>query len=248
MRYLLLAALVLLPAGAACQTAPKPPAGDAPLQALVVVTDGWDATDAVLRRYERASASAPWRPVGGSIRTVVGRTGLAWGRGVAPAPSAAGPVKREGDGKSPAGVFRLGPAFGYAPADSVRWARISYVPTDASVECVDDSKSRFYNRLVDRDTIAAPDWTSHEEMRRDDEIYRLGVWVDHNVAPPAPSGGSCIFLHIWRAPGVPTIGCTAMDAGDLASVVRWLDPRARPVLVQAPRAQIASLSGPLRLP
>ena len=234
-----------IPAGLPAQAAA--PAG-APLQAVVVVTNGWDATDAVLQRYERASARAPWRAVGGPVRAAVGRTGLAWGRGLHGEPRGAGPVKREGDGKAPAGVFGLGPAFGYAPADSARWIRLPYVATDPSVECVDDARSRRYNRLVDRDTVAAPDWTSHEEMRRADELYRLGVWVDHNVAPTAPGGGSCIFLHIWRSPGVPTVGCTAMDAGDLAALLRWLDPRARPVLVQAPRAEYGRLGAVFPLP
>jgi L,D-peptidoglycan transpeptidase YkuD (ErfK/YbiS/YcfS/YnhG family) len=178
----------------------------------------------------------------------VGRTGLAWGDGLHPDPGIEGPRKREGDGKAPAGVYRLSSAFGYAPAAEAGWIRMPYVQSDASIECVDDSRSRHYNRLVDRDTVAAPYWTSHEEMRRADELYRLGVWVDHNTDPAVPGGGSCIFLHIWRSPGVPTVGCTAMDAGDLAALLRWLDPRARPVLVQAPRAEYGRLRSALSLP
>ena len=253
-RRTLLSALALLPLALSCATAQPPASADAPLasdpplQAVVVTTDGWDATDAVLRRYERPDARSPWRAVGGEVRAVVGRTGLAWGKGAHVPAAAEGPVKREGDGKAPAGVFALSAAFGYAPADSARWVRLPYHASDASVECVDDSGSRFYNRLVDRDTVAAPDWTSHEEMRRGDGLYRWGVLVDHNAAPPVPQGGSCIFLHVWREPGAPTVGCTAMDRGDLEAILRWLDPRARPVLVQAPRAEIGRLRSALRLP
>jgi L,D-peptidoglycan transpeptidase YkuD (ErfK/YbiS/YcfS/YnhG family) len=240
MRLFLLLLPLLLPTA-------EPPADDEPLQAVVVLTDGWDATAAVLQRYERSSPEAEWRAVGSSIDVMVGRTGLAWGRGVH-GEVGDGPVKREGDGKAPAGIFRLGPAFGYAPVDSVSFVRLPYVGTDASVECVDDVRSRAYNRLVDRDTIAAPDWTSHEEMRRHDGIYRLGVWVDHNVAPVEPGGGSCIFLHIWRGPGVPTIGCTSMAAAELEALLGWLDSRARPVLVQAPRGEYGRLRAALDLP
>ena len=159
-----------------------------------------------------------------------------------------GPEKHEGDGKAPAGIFALGPAFGYAPADSVRWIRLPYVHSRPSVKCVDDPASVRYNRLVNQDTIPRPDWSSHEEMRLASGVYRLGIWVSHNDSPPRPGGGSCIFMHVWQGPGVPTVGCTAMESADLEALLRWLDPRARPVLVQAPRAAFAPLASALGLP
>lgn len=236
-----LASLATVPPAAAQRHA------DAPLQAVVSLTADWDSTGAVLQRYERASTRAPWRPVGEPIRAAVGRTGLAWGRGLG-VRHGPGPVKREGDGKAPAGIFRLGPAFGYAPADSVAWIRLPYVHSRPSVKCVDDAQSAFYNRLVDQDTIPRPDWNSHEEMRLSTGVYRLGIWVSHNDAPPEPGGGSCIFVHIWQGPGVPTVGCTAMEASDIEALLRWLDPRARPVLVQATRAAYEPLRAHLHLP
>jgi D-alanyl-D-alanine dipeptidase len=55
-------------------------------------------------------------------------------------------------------------------------------------------------------------------------------------------------MHVWQAPGVPTVGCTAMDAADMEALLRWLDPRAHPVLVQSPRAAFPSLASALGLP
>ncbi|WP_420128626.1 L,D-transpeptidase family protein [Longimicrobium sp.] len=241
----------LLAMPAACQPTgmPQPAApGDGALQMIVVTTADWDAVDATLQRYERGAPDQAWRAVGTAIPAAVGRTGLAWGTGIHPDPGIAGPVKREGDGKAPAGIFRLSSAFGYAPAAETGWIRLPYVQTDAGIECVDDSRSRFYNRRVARDTIPQPDWTSHEELRRNDELYRWGVWVDHNSDPPAPMGGSCIFLHVWAVPGAATSGCTAMAESDLRQLLAWLDPRARPVLVQLPAAQHGTLRGAWRLP
>lgn len=245
MRRLMTAALLSSLAAASPAAAQRH--ADAPLQAVVSLTADWDSTGAVLQRYERESARARWRAVGGPIRAVVGRTGLAWGRGVA-VDHGPGPEKHEGDGKAPAGIFRLGPAFGYAPAGSVPWVRLPYVESRPSVKCVDDAASAFYNRLVDQDTVPRPDWNSHEEMRLSTDVYRLGLWVSHNDAPPEPGGGSCIFVHIWQGPGVPTVGCTAMEAADIEALLRWLDPRARPVLVQATRAAYEPLRAHLHLP
>ena len=251
-RILALAALLAVPAGCQPASTPRPASPQAQMdqvrQMIVATTADWDAVDARLQRYERASASEPWRPVGGPIAAAVGRTGLAWGTGIHPEPGIAGPAKREGDGKAPAGIYRLSSAFGYAPPAEVGWIRMPYVQSHAGIECVDDSRSRFYNRRVDRDTIPQPDWTSHEEMRRPDELYEWGVWVDHNSDPPRPMGGSCIFLHVWAGPGRATSGCTAMAEGDLREVLAWLDPRARPVLAQLPAQAYAGLRGAWGLP
>jgi L,D-peptidoglycan transpeptidase YkuD (ErfK/YbiS/YcfS/YnhG family) len=219
-----------------------------PLQAVVATTDGWDATTARVRLFARRTPSSPWVQVGAAMSASVGRTGLGWGTGLhAQADQGAGPVKREGDGKAPAGIFRLSSAFGYAPADSARWIRLPYHASDPSIECVDDSASRFYNQRVDRDTVT-PDWTSHEEMRRADGLYRWGVWVDHNTGPAVAGRGSCIFIHIRSRPGAPTVGCTAFAEEDVRRILRWLDPRKRPVLVQLPEAEYRRLRRGWRLP
>jgi D-alanyl-D-alanine dipeptidase len=245
LRFRLRAALLLaaLAAPAHAQT------DAAPLQAIVSTTSAWDSTTARVRLFARRTPTSPWVQVGREVDASVGRGGLGWGTGLhAAADQGAGPVKREGDGRAPAGIFRLSSAFGYAPADSARWVRLPYVATDASIECVDDTASRFYNRRVDRDTVAAPDWTSHEELRRADGLYRWGVWVDHNTAPQVAGRGSCIFLHIRARPGAPTVGCTAFAEANIRRILAWLDPRARPVLVQLPEAEYRRLRGRWGLP
>lgn len=223
--------------------------GAPPLQAVVSTTASWDAPTGRVRLFARRTATSPWVQVGEAMSASVGRTGLAWGTGThAASDQGAGPVKREGDGRAPAGIFRLSSAFGYAPADSARWVRLPYHAADPSIECVDDTASRFYNQRVDRDTLAAVDWTSHEEMRRPDGLYRWGVWVDHNTGPAVAGRGSCIFMHIRSRPGAPTVGCTAFAENDLLRILRWLDPRARPVLVQLPEAEYRRLRGRWKLP
>jgi L,D-peptidoglycan transpeptidase YkuD (ErfK/YbiS/YcfS/YnhG family) len=121
-------------------------------QMIVVTTSDWNAVEGRLRRYARATEHAKWRPVGDPISIVVGKNGLGWGIGVIPTVdvqvrSAADPVKREGDGRSPAGVFALGTAFGYA-SEPLRGLKMPYLNLTSSIECVDDSGSKHYNRLL----------------------------------------------------------------------------------------------------
>src|SRR5262249_30508391 len=113
---------------AACAGGPQPAVPVPGARQLVTVTSAdWDQTTGWLRRYERVPNRPGWLPVGDSIAVVLGRTGLAWGRGVRIDPRPGEPIKREGDGKSPAGEFQLSHAFGYAPPDSARWLRLGYV-------------------------------------------------------------------------------------------------------------------------
>jgi D-alanyl-D-alanine dipeptidase len=202
-------------------------------QVVLVVSDNWDATSAVLRCYARQAAGQPWQAVGEPVPVSIGRTGLAWGRGLHGNPPLPGPAKREGDGKAPAGVFAMPLAFGYAPRQRAGGVKLPYLALTEEVVGVDDVKSSHYNQLVRTDQVAK-DWDSAETMRRPDGLYEWGVFVNHNVSPAQPVAGSCIFLHIWRGPEEPTAGCTAMSRPDMLRLVEWLDPAARPVLVQLP--------------
>jgi L,D-peptidoglycan transpeptidase YkuD (ErfK/YbiS/YcfS/YnhG family)/tetratricopeptide (TPR) repeat protein len=221
-------------------------------QILVVTTSDWNAVEGTLQRYERSSPDKSWKAVGEPFRIVVGKNGLA----LSPAPSlpdgvgrrsASDPVKKEGDGKAPAGVFPVSTAFGYASQKQPGW-KMPFVSLTPSTECVDDTKSKFYNRVLDRSNISSPDWNSSEHMLRPDELYRWGLEVDYNPSPAHPGDGSCIFLHIWRGAGQGTAGCTAMPQEQLESVLAWLDPARKPLLVQFPQQQYRDLQQEWGLP
>jgi hypothetical protein len=216
-------------------------------QMILGVVDDWSAVPVELSRWERTGDGTAWRPIGEPWTGVVG-SGTAWGRGLhgeGPPAGQSGPQKAEGDGKSPAGVFALGGAYGYAekPPERARWP---YTAVDASWHCVDDSASKRYGTIVDADDVTK-DWTSSEKMKRRDALYTWVVDVAHNPSR-APKGGSCIFLHVWRAAGEPTVGCTAMPQPELETLLAWMDPAARPVFVLLPRPAYAALAGGWGLP
>jgi D-alanyl-D-alanine dipeptidase len=213
---------------------PVPQALAVSKQMVLVTASNWTSTNGLLRRFERSVRG--WEIDGPPFRVVLGRRGLGWGRGMQPFTKSE-PQKREGDGRSPAGIFALPYAFGYAPADSVSEIKLQYVQCTASLECVDDTNSSHYNAVVDRTNVTVVDWKSSEKMRMSDDEYRLGIFVDQNTLPAAPGGGSCVFMHIWKGPDIPTSGCTAMSEGEMEALLGWLDGQAHPVLVQLPDSE-----------
>lgn len=207
-------------------------------QLLLCLAADWGATLGRLQRFERLPAG-DWAPVGATLPVTLGRSGLAWGRGLHPPVDRAGPEKREGDGCAPAGIFAITALFGYAAPDSPfgRAAKLPYLCASPDLRAIDDPMSAYYNRIVDRSVVAQPDWASCEEMRRADDRYAVGAVVAHNSERPVPGAGSCIFLHVWARAGVPTAGCTAMSLLDMTEIGVWLDGAAAPLLVQLPQVE-----------
>ena len=218
---------------------------DARQLVLVTVAD-WNADHGELRRFERDGAAG--RALGAAAPVTIGRAGAAWGRGLHA--TQAGLQKREGDGRSPAGVYRIGSAFGYAPSADTA---LPYRALAADDWCIDVDGSPLYNRIVDaRDVGAAAVAGSTEPMRRDlhadgDQRYRLGFVIEHNADGMAGQG-SCIFAHLWKSPDEATAGCTAMDAAAMQALLAWLRPEREPVFALLPQAEFARLRAAWQLP
>ncbi|MCI4567406.1 hypothetical protein [Lysobacter sp. CFH 32150] len=214
---------------------------------LVTIAD-WDADHGTLQTYERDTAGH-WRAVMPSTQVVIGRKGAAWGIGLHD-PPADGPVKREGDGRSPAGVFAIGEAFGYAPHANTA---LPYAAMSASHYCIDVSGSPLYNRIVDADVVGADAVAgSTEPMRLDlhakgDQRYRLGFVIEHNPRGVA-GAGSCIFAHLWKEGNSNTAGCTAMADSTMDALLPWLDAKQQPIFVLLPQHEYALLREAWDLP
>lgn len=216
-------------------------------QMVLVVTPGWNADHGVLRTYERHGNA--WKAVGESQDVTVGRSGAAWGLGLNDA-QANGPQKKEGDGRATAGVFRIGPVFGYAEkADT----RMPYEAMQVSDWCVDVDGSPYYNQIVDAAKVGEKAVEgSSEPMRRDlhvdgDQRYKLGFVIEQN-AQAKRGNGSCIFAHLWKSPTDATAGCTAMPEEAMRHLLAWLKPEDHPVFVLLPQDEYARLQAPWHLP
>ena len=214
-------------------------------QAIVVVTPDWRNVQGTARLAERNDPSAKWKYVSDPFLVVVGRSGL----GV-PKPDfdidmmSRPPIKQEGDGRAPAGLFPLTSTFGNSDVGS----KLTFTKLDEFTECVDDTNSNFYNKIVNRMQVGNFDWKSSEKMFTVRPQYDLGVFVAYNSYPAIPGNGSCIFLHIWKDANTGTAGCTAMARENLERIVKWLDPAKNPYLVQMTEAEYNSARKSLKLP
>lgn len=204
----------------------------APASQLVVVTGATDAGfTAEIRAYERAKDG--WHPRGKTAKAVLGKAGLATGTGIYAGPEFdVGFAKKEGDRRTPTGVFEFGKVYGVAAPKDFK-GPMPYRAITASLEGIDDPKSRFYNQIVDRTEIPEPDWISHETILRKDRLYRWLVEVRNNPAN-APGAGSLIFLHVWRGPTDGTAGCVAAEESKVRDLLEWLDPAKSPRIVVVP--------------
>ena len=243
MRPKLCLAFLLIATLATAQT-PNSEALDQASKLIVVITGDWDSVQGTLTPYEHRNGK--WRKVGESFPIVVGHAGLAWDPFLARKDSNLyrGPVKHEGDGRSPAGIFELRQAFGF---DASLPGSKTYLPLTPSIECVDDPASSYYGQVIDRKKVDRVDWNSSEKMRSVPG-YRRGIVVNYNMESVVRGDGSCIFLHEWSSPTSGTAGCTSMAADNIDALVNWIKDEDNAVLVQLPKAEYERLRGQWQLP
>jgi L,D-peptidoglycan transpeptidase YkuD (ErfK/YbiS/YcfS/YnhG family) len=130
--------------------------------------------------------------------------------------------KREGDGATPRGRFRLRrlwwrPDRGRKPLTLLPTVRI-----DPAVAWCEDAGDRRYNRPFRRSANEPGD-----RLWRDDPLYDLIVEIDHNTRPRIAGRGSAVFLHVAREDRSPTAGCIALAARDLRRLLARLGPDTR---------------------
>ncbi len=218
-------------------------------QLVVVITDSWDSTTGTMQTFTRGeSENAKWQAAELRSDVVLGRSGLAWGIGLHPLQT--GQQKLEGDGKAPAGLFRLSGSFG-AATDAP--GAMPYLAMRKDHYCIDIPSSPLYNQIVDISKYPKNMTKgTTEPMRRDlaatpDESYRRGLFIDHNPRNQ-PGAGSCIFMHQIVPEKTATAGCTALPDNDLSALFAWLKPEAKPVYLLLPAAEYEARRSSWHLP
>jgi L,D-peptidoglycan transpeptidase YkuD (ErfK/YbiS/YcfS/YnhG family) len=215
------------PAGASGSSHPAPPRSPAPppattpaglplavdpgssTQVVTVVAASSASTTAKLTAWERGPNG--WTPVLGPITARVGSAGVGHAS--------------ETSTRTPAGTFTLTEAFGRAGDPGTA---LAYRMVDGDDWWVSDVTSPLYNRYAQCAPSTCPfNESVSENLYATGAVYDQAVVIDYNRGG-TPGAGSGFFLHV--ANGAPTAGCVAIAAGSLVTLMRWLDPSARPLI------------------
>jgi L,D-peptidoglycan transpeptidase YkuD (ErfK/YbiS/YcfS/YnhG family) len=194
--------------------APQAPPGLASLpaatsQAVVVRTPSPGATRGDVSTWRRGPSG--WTRVLGPVPASVGRAGTG--------------TSSESVDRTPAGAFGLTRAFGRAPNPGTALPWFHAGPNDWWVS---DARSRAYNtHQTCRPGTCPFNEKAGENLDAAGAAYDDAVVIDANTAPVVPGRGSAYFLHVGA---VPTAGCVATDRATVVAVLRWLDPRAHPMI------------------
>ena len=180
-------------------------------QAIIVTVKDKKNFKASLNAWQKVEGA--WQEILPLMPVVIGRKGLA-----------SAEKKREGDGKTPDGLYPLTRAFGYEKEIKTK---IKYKQVDGDDLWVDDAESSQYNQWIKAPTEAK----SFERLKRDDDLYKYAVVIEYNTQPIVAGRGSAIFMHIWRGPEKATAGCVAIEETNIKKILAWLDSSQYPVII-----------------
>jgi L,D-peptidoglycan transpeptidase YkuD (ErfK/YbiS/YcfS/YnhG family) len=130
--------------------------------------------------------------------------------------------KREGDGGTPRGEFRLMRLWWRADRHPRPPTLLPARRITRDLAWCEDPGDRRYNRSFRRAADATGD-----RLWRDDRLYDFIVEIDHNTRPRVAGRGSAVFIHVARPSRSPTAGCVALDALDLRRLLARLGPGTR---------------------
>jgi hypothetical protein len=221
---------IFIPSVASAQTCPAPL--DSARRLVLVTANSMTATAGTARLFTRASLQDAWKPAGAPETVMLGLAGMGWGVGFHAFASDGEPQKAEGDGRTPAGIYRIGVSFGFAASP-----RPGHIRIVRDTVCVDDPASPAYNSITSR-KIVGPE--VHGENMRKVWRYRRGLMVDYPTDAEA-RGGSCIFIHVRRTSTSPTEGCVALPEKRVAAWQKFSERGA--VLATIPQAALGRLAG-----
>jgi L,D-peptidoglycan transpeptidase YkuD (ErfK/YbiS/YcfS/YnhG family) len=127
--------------------------------------------------------------------------------------------KREGDGATPRGRFRLVRLWGRADRMPRPRTLLPVRRIDRGLAWCEDPADRRYNRPFRRSASELGD-----RLWRSDHLYDLVIEMSHNTSPRVAGRGSAVFIHVARPDRGPTAGCVALEAASLRRLLSRLGP------------------------
>ena len=161
----------------------------------------------VLQYYER-NVNGQWKKKW-TCKTWLGKRGIG--------------KKKEGDQKTPKGIYSLGQAFGIRKNPGTN---MPYIKVNRYHYWCSDSGSIYYNQLI------RTDQTGHrcrgEHLIDYKKVYNYAIHIEYNKKGK-PGKGSAIFLHCSK--GRATAGCVAIPEKYMKKILKRLTPEANPKIL-----------------
>ena len=187
-------------------------------QLVVVSAQETDGVETLTTCYEKQSDGS-WAAVDGLIR-MHGHTGS---NGIAH-------DRRRNTVTSPAGLWKLGTAFGNAPRPDhlkIPWRQIT-----PQSDWVCDANSIYFNTWQERDDpnlLESWDYGDVEHLEDYPNAYAYACVIEFNTAPyTIPNRGCAIFFHCSRG---ATGGCIGLGQSDMVNVLQWMDADLNPYIL-----------------
>jgi L,D-peptidoglycan transpeptidase YkuD (ErfK/YbiS/YcfS/YnhG family) len=130
--------------------------------------------------------------------------------------------KREGDGATPRGIFRLKRLWWRADRHPRPVTRLPVRRIEHADGWCEDPRDRHYNQHV-----TVPKGSNADRLARNDQLYDFIIEIDHNTRPRVAGRGSAVFIHVARPGFSPTAGCVALTAPALRRLLAKVGPRTR---------------------
>jgi len=185
---------------------------DSTEQLVVVFNNSPEESKAILVAVEKVHNN--WKVVKAPVKVGIGRSGFA-------APG----EKREGDKKSPTGIFRLGQLFCYENAVQTK---MPYIQTNNDDKWIDDPESPDYNKYI-RGTTSALSWENLELKGND---YYYCMVIEYNFRPVIKGMGSAIFMHLSEGDELnESAGCVIVLQKDMEWLLNWMLPTSNPSII-----------------
>ena len=192
-------------------------------QIVLVTNEYLGSKDATVQTFEKVNGQ--WVVKLANVPATVGVHGIAPYK-----------AKKEGDGKTPTGIFYLGPVYSYP--DAKVSTKMEYWVASKNDYWIDDGNSSQYNRWVTSDLDPATNKVSRELMLRDDGKYKYGIAVQYNM-DQVKGKGSVITVHILIG-GKATAGCVAIPEAKLLDIIGWLDASKKPLIIAGTEEELLS--------
>jgi L,D-peptidoglycan transpeptidase YkuD (ErfK/YbiS/YcfS/YnhG family) len=133
--------------------------------------------------------------------------------------------KREGDGGTPRGTFRLRRLWWRADRAARPRTLLPLRPIRRNDGWCEDPRDRRYNR-----PIHVPRDQPGDRLWRQDRLYDFIIELDHNTRPRIAGRGSAVFIHVARPGFAPTAGCIALKVDALRRLIARASPHTRIVI------------------